>query len=73
MLLVSRVQHSDSVIHTCFFSKFFSHLDYCKILSSILLTVVPRWLFILYMAMCTSQFQTLNLTPIGPSGYFLSL
>ena len=44
------------------FFKFFSHLGYYKILSSLCQTVGPCWLYILNTAVCTGQSQTPNLS-----------
>ena len=59
-MLVSGVQQSDSVIYVYvypyihpFFFRFFSHIDYYRILSRVSVLCSRSLLIILYMVVCT--------------------
>ena len=79
-MLVSAVQHRDSVLRICIFFRFLTHLGYYKILSIVLPCAVqsvgPCCSSILYIVVCICSMIFKNLfykKKVNVVGFFLML
>ena len=66
-VLITAVQQSDLVIHTCMLLHFFSIMVYHKILNIAPCGIQRTLVFILYIGVCICQSQIPNPSPLAPT------